>query len=175
MPPKFSIRRATASDAEGILECLHLAFAPYEQLYPPAGFRDTILTPETIHHRLKAMTVLVAVSESGQIVGTIGGNVVPASSKQPVASSEKEGHIRGMAVLPQWQGKQHGTGVAEELLRAAEGELRQLGCTRVTLDTTEPLQRAIRFYERNGYRASGKVGDFFGMPLLEYVKQLGPE
>ena len=174
MPPKFSIRRATASDAEGILECLHRAFAPFEQLYPPAGFRDTILTPETIHHRLATMTVLVAVSESGQIVGTIGCNVVPQSPDDPIARSPnvKEGHIRGMAVLPQCQGKQHGTGVAEELLRAAEGELRQLGCTRVTLDTTEPLQRAIRFYERNGYRASGKVGDFFGMPLFEYVKQL---
>ena len=35
-----------------------------------------------------------------------------------------------------------------------------------------PLQRAIRFYERNGYRPSGRVADFFGMPLFEYVKPL---
>jgi hypothetical protein len=33
---------------------------------------------------------------------------------------------------------------------------------------------AIRFYERNGYAHSGKVFDFFGMPLHEYVKQLHP-
>ena len=31
---------------------------------------------------------------------------------------------------------------------------------------------AIRFYERNGYVASGRVGDFFGMPLYEYLKPL---
>jgi ribosomal protein S18 acetylase RimI-like enzyme len=73
-----------------------------------------------------------------------------------------------MAVLPECQGK----GVAEALLRAAEDELRRRGCTCITLDTTAPLQRAIRFYERHGYRASGKVGDHFGMPLYEYVKGL---
>jgi len=38
-------------------------------------------------------------------------------------------------------------------------------------DTTEPLRPAVRFYERNGYRASGRVTDF-GMPLFEYVKRL---
>ena len=89
MQPKFSIRPATAashSDAEGILECLRRAFAPYEQLYTPAGFRDTILTAETIQHRLKTMAVFVAVSESGEIVGTIGCNVVAQSPDITVSS-----------------------------------------------------------------------------------------
>ena len=43
---------------------------------------------------------------------------------------------------------------------------------RVSLDTTEPLRRAVRFYERHGFRPSGRVSDFFGMPLFEYVKEL---
>jgi hypothetical protein len=30
----------------------------------------------------------------------------------------------------------------------------------------------MRFYEREGYRRSGTVTDFFGMPLFEYVKIL---
>jgi hypothetical protein len=42
------------------------------------------------------------------------------------------------------------------------------------LDTTEPLQRAMGFYEKHGYRRSGKVSDFFGMPLVEYQKVLLP-
>jgi enoyl-CoA hydratase/carnithine racemase len=50
--------------------------------------------------------------------------------------------------------------------------LRALNCKRVTLDTTEPLTRAIRFYERNGFRQSGRVSDFFGMKLIEYVKEI---
>lgn len=73
-----------------------------------------------------------------------------------------------MAVLPEWQG----TAVASALLAAAEAELRNAGCKYVTLDTTMPLQRAIRFYERHGFAASGRVADFFGMELFEYTKQL---
>jgi hypothetical protein len=30
----------------------------------------------------------------------------------------------------------------------------------------------MRFYERHGYRRSGRISDFFGMPLIEYVKVL---
>src|SRR5262249_44750371 len=47
------------------------------------------------------------------------------------------------------------------------------GCGRVRLDTTRHLGRAIRFYETHGFRASGRVSDFFGMELFEYVKTLG--
>ena len=73
-----------------------------------------------------------------------------------------------MAVLPAWQG----AGVAALLLDAAERELRDKGCSLVTLDTTEPLERATRFYEKHGYRPSGRVSEFYGMPLFEYVKVL---
>jgi len=103
------------------------------------------------------MTVYVACIPSGEVVGTIA-----------TAWEGKEGHLRGMAVLPAWQGKS----VAEHLLRAAESDLATAGCARVTLDTTIPLQRAIRFYERNGFAATGEVSDFFGMPLHEYAKAL---
>ncbi len=154
-----TIRRATAADAQGILDCLRLAFAPYRERYTPAGYADTVLEPATIQKRLATMTVLVATNDSEEIVGTIGCQAVGAG----------EGHIRGMAVHPGWQG----TGAAQLLLDAALAELRSRGCSRVTLDTTEPLRRATRFYERNGFRASGNVSDFFGMPLFEYVKELG--
>jgi ribosomal protein S18 acetylase RimI-like enzyme len=81
---------------------------------------------------------------------------------------DRVGHLRGMAVRAPWQGK----GVAEKLLEAAEEALREQGCTRVTLDTTEPLARAMRFYEKHGFRRSGRISDFFGMPLHEWVKSL---
>jgi GNAT superfamily N-acetyltransferase len=155
----YFIRRAAPGDATAILICLHGAFAPYRAQYTPEGYADSTLTPETIQHRLATQSVFVAADQTGYIVGTIGGTVIGHS---------EEGHIRGMAVLPDW----HGTGVAEELLCAVEEHLRNQGCRRVTLDTTAPLQRAIRFYLRNGYAASGKVGDFYGMPLYEYAKSL---
>jgi len=71
-------------------------------------------------------------------------------------------------VLPELRG----TGVAGQLLSAIETWLREQGCKRVTLNTTLPLQAAMRFYEKNGYVRSGTTSDFFGMALVEYVKAL---
>ena len=167
------IRKATPSDSSGILECLRAAFEVYRSRYTPGAFVDTVLTADALQHRLATMCVLVAVSESGEIVGTIGGHVVDAGLSQKKVSrekvdQEKEGHIRGVAVLPAWQG----SGVAAQLLKSIESELRNQGCSVISLDTTEPLLPAMRFYEKNGFRKSGKVTNFFDMPLFEYVKLL---
>jgi ribosomal protein S18 acetylase RimI-like enzyme len=154
----ITIRKAASADAPAILDCLRIAFEPYRSSYTAEAFTDTILTTDTIHQRLASMWIFLAVNEAGSIVGTIACSVIGGN----------EGHLRGMAVLPQWQGR----GIAEKLLRIAEAELVAGKCSRITLDTTEPLQRAMRFYECHGYRRSGKVADFFGMPLHEYVKNL---
>jgi ribosomal protein S18 acetylase RimI-like enzyme len=117
-----------------------------------------VLSAAAIQHRFEEMSVFVAVSETGEIAGTVGCQTI----------GSQEGHIRGMAVRPEYLG----TGVARRLLEAVETELRQRGCSLLTLDTTEPLERAIRFYERHGFRFSGTVRNFFGMRLLEYMKRL---
>jgi GNAT superfamily N-acetyltransferase len=88
-----------------------------------------VLDSESVQQRLRDMHVLAAVSER-IVVGTLAWAV-----------NGSEGHLRGMAVLPDW----HGKGVAAALLRAAEAEARGEYCTRLTLDTTEPLDRAKRF------------------------------
>lgn len=142
-----------------MLDYLRAAFEAYRDHYSPEAFADTVLTPETLEKRFATMFILVAASLSDGIVGTVAGRLV----------SEGEGHIRGMAVRPDWQGR----GVAAALLTAMEADLGTRHCSRITLDTTAPLQRAMRFYERNGYRPSGRVTDFFGIPLFEYVKRLG--
>jgi ribosomal protein S18 acetylase RimI-like enzyme len=154
----FKVRRASESDAGEILNCLSAAFEPYRTSYTPAAYLDTVLSPETISLRLAAMRLYVAIGAEGQIVGTIACQMTAGG----------EGHLRGMAVFPGFQGK----GFGERLLQTAEKDLAKHGCSRITLDTTEPLLRAMRFYERNGYQRSGKVRDFFGMPLHEFVKKL---
>jgi ribosomal protein S18 acetylase RimI-like enzyme len=155
---QFVIRKAVQQDSPGILRCLGEAFEPYRKDYTRDAFLDTVLTAERLEVRLRAMSIFVAVGFSDEIVGTV------ACSR----ANADEGHIRGMAVLPSW----HGVGIAQKLLDAAQVALRMSGCRRVTLDTTQPLQRAIAFYRRNGFRASGSVTDFFGMPLYEYEKEL---
>ncbi len=138
--------------------CLREAFEEFRDRYTPDAFLDTILTPKALRERLEKMSVFVAVNSANQIVGTIACNAV----------SSEEGHLRGMAVLPSIRG----AGIAAQLLREAESELRSRGFARITLDTTDPLQRAMRFYEKHGYRRSGRITDFFGMPLMEYEKTL---
>jgi len=155
-PVEIEIRPAGQDDAGAILKCLAAAFDPYRAEYSPAAFADTVLDEATVHVRFLQMHVLVATA-SGNVVGTISG-----------VCHGGEGHLRGMAVLPEWRR----LGVAAKLLAAIESYLRARGCNRITLDTTLPLQAAMKFYEKNGYRRAANVADFFGMPLLQYVKQL---
>jgi ribosomal protein S18 acetylase RimI-like enzyme len=152
----FEIRRAQVTDAKGIAGCLSTAFARHRDEYTAEAYADTALNSDGVRRRLQEMCLFVAIS-NGEIVGTIGCMV-----------NGSEGHLRGMAVSPDWQG----TAVALALLRKAEADLKQNGCRHVTLDTTAPLMRAVRFYAKNGYSASGRVADFFGMPLYEYRKLL---
>lgn len=151
------IRRATSEDIAGVHACLVAAFAPYETQYTPAGYRDSVPDHPGLVKRAAEMTVLVALDPRGDVVGT-----VVYEAKGDV------GHLRGMAVLPEHEGR----GYAAALLAQAEEDLARAGCQRVTLDTTAPLTRAIAFYTRHGYRPTGVVSDFFGMPLFEYARTI---
>jgi ribosomal protein S18 acetylase RimI-like enzyme len=153
----FVIRPATEHDEPGLLECLHHAFERYQSEYTPDAFADTVLTPELLRERLRTMHVLVAATESEAIVGTLAFQL-----------TVDEGHLRGMAVAPEYQG----LGIAQQLLRRALQSLGEAGCRRVTLDTTAPLERAAAFYQRQGFQKTGRVIDFFGMPLTEWAKTL---
>lgn len=154
------IRKAQPCDAAAIAECLESAFAPFRDQYTVGAFADTVLNPQGVLDRIAHMTIYAAVAPDGQIIGTVA-----------CAVTGQIGHIRGMAVLPGW----HGRNIALQLLHRAEDNIRAAGCHRITLDTTAPLKRAIRFYERHGFVPSGKISDFFGMPLHEFVKQLQVE
>jgi GNAT superfamily N-acetyltransferase len=154
----IAIREGTENDSDGIIACLAAAFEPYRTIYTADAYRDTVPNIEGVIKRLEGMKVFVAEVHPAMIIGTVACQVV----------GHGEGHLRGMAVIPEYQGR----GVADRLLEAVETALLKSGCSRVTLDTTRPLERAVRFYLRNGYRASGRVDDYFGMPLFEYEKIL---
>jgi GNAT superfamily N-acetyltransferase len=156
--PGIHIRPATEADCAGILDCLHAAFEPYRSQYSAAAYEDTVLNEDSLRQRLGNMNLLVALDGLGNVIGTVGFSI----------SSPGEGHIRGMAVQESWRGD----GLAGQLLEQAISKLREEHCTRVTLDTTAPLKRAISFYEKNGFRTTGMVSDFFGMSLYEYAREL---
>lgn len=153
----ITVRRARETDAEKVSACLEAAFASYRPQYTCLAYEDTVVTPNEVRVRMREMSVYVAGVPDFEVVATVGSSI-----------SGKDGHLRGMAVLPAWQGHF----IADHLLRSVEDDLAEAGCERLTLDTTLPLERAIRFYERNGFTPSGRVTDFHGMPLYEYVKPL---
>ena len=155
----ITIRRAKKEDAKAVHEVLLAAFEEYRFFYSPEGFSDTILSENTAKTRIKEMNVYVAINQYGKIIGTIGWQKM----------SKEEGHIRGMGVIPKWQGKE---GPAKLLLKHVEEEAILEGCKILTLDTTEVLKRAQRFYKKNSFRESGKTGDFFGSLIYEFVKNL---
>jgi len=158
LPLGLRIRKATEADSPDVLACLRTAFEPYRTSYTDEAFAGTVLTPETFQRRLSSMCIFVALDEAGHIIGTIACTRI----------GPDHGHLRGMAVMPDFKGRS----LASVLLRAAEDELATRGCSRITLNTTDPLQRAVRFYEKHGYRPTGRSRDYFGMVLHEYAKNL---
>jgi GNAT superfamily N-acetyltransferase len=73
-------------------------------------------------------------------------------------------------VRPPWQGR----GVATRLMRAAEAEARRRGFTRMRLWTPRDAARARRFYEREGWTATGSTrgSASVGLPLVQYARVL---
>ena len=141
-PEKISIRQAERKDAHQISACLQAAFEAFRSAYTPGAFEDTVPMPAAVAARFDTMQIFVASAGGDEVEGTIS-----------CSANGGEGHLRGMAVRPAWQGQ----AIASQLLATAEAALRARGCTRVTLDTTAALPRAIRFYEKHGYARSGST------------------
>src|SRR5438270_13435950 len=100
---QVTVRPATEQDTQGIIDCLHSAFARYRSEYTELAFAETVPELESMQKRMKEMKVLVATAD-GAVVGTLSGTVLDRT----------DGHLRGMAVSPEWQG----SGIAAGLLVA---------------------------------------------------------
>jgi N-acetylglutamate synthase-like GNAT family acetyltransferase len=159
MERDYLIRRAKIEDAKGIYGVLLAAFEDFRQFYTPEGFNDTVMSEKAVIERMKEMKLYVATDQKYKIIGTIGWQKV----------DRKEGHIRGMAVTPDYQGK---NSPAAALLQIVENDARSEGCVALTLDTTAVLERAQNFYKKQGFKKTGKTGDFFGSTIYEFIKFL---
>ena len=105
------IRSAREDDQAGVLHCLAAAFEPYRGEYTAQAFANTVIDANGYLERLRGMHVLVA--DSGfEIAGTVAGE-----------QKGQEGHLRGMAVLPEFRG----AGLAARLLGAIEDWLQIQG------------------------------------------------
>ena len=151
----ITIRFATANHAEAIASLLLESFVGYESLYTPEGFAATAITGDQIIARMSEGPVWVAVHEE-DILGTVS-----------VVAGAESLYIRGMAVLPAARSR----GIGALLLTNVEEFARTEGFSRLFLGTTPFLDRAIRLYERFGFRrTSESPHELFGTPLFTMEK-----
>ena len=86
----------------------------------------------------------------------VGGAAVGCGGLRPLGPGS--GEVKRMYVEP----TARGTGVATALLRALEDHARDLGITRLLLETGTGQPDAIRFYQREGYEPIDAYGPYVG-------------
>ena len=92
------------------------------------------------------------------IVGTV--SAIPQENGQ---------YIRGMAIFPAARGQK----IGDLLLSRVENFASEHGFKRLFLSTTPFLHRAIRLYERFGFRRTDwGADDLFGTPLFTMEKTI---
>jgi len=154
-PLEIRIRRAEDVDAEAIAALMFASFVEYRSLYTPEGFAATAITAKEVSIRSGEGPVWVAVSGE-LIVGTVS-----------VVSKGDALYIRGMAVLPAARGQL----IGELLLTHVERFAATNSFRRLLLSTTPFLDRAIRLYERFGFRRTEEgPNELFGTPLFSMEK-----
>ena len=151
------IRLARDTDAEAISSLLFDSFVEYKSLYNPESFAATAIPSDQIASRISEGPVWIAVTGE-RIVGTV--SVIPKGDSL---------YLRGMAVLPVVRGQRTG----ERLLTTVEQFALMGDFRRMLLSTTPFLDRAIRLYERFGFRRINEgPHDLFGTPLFSMEKLL---
>ena len=155
--PNISIRLSAPSEATAIESVIFESFAEYEACYTPAAFAATTPTADTIRRRLHEGPVWVACRQDA-IVGTVSA-----------VSRGAACYIRSMAILP----AARGYGIGRLLLQHVEDFAVAQGHTSLLLSTTPFLTRAIRLYERVGFRRSDDgPHELFGTALFTMMKPL---
>ena len=151
----ISIQRATLNDLPTIASLMHEAFVEYKSAYTDEAFAATTPTSHELVQRIAEGPIWVAVDDDA-LLGTVS-----------VVARAEEVYIRGMAVGPQARGRQLG----KLLLKTVEDFALAHGHKRLVLSTTPFLTRAIRLYERSGFRRTADAPhDLFGTPLFTMVK-----
>jgi GNAT superfamily N-acetyltransferase len=166
----WSLRRAGPRDAEELAAVLDEGFESYRSFGPP-GWTPPRAGAELGRFRelLGRDGVWCLIAEDG---GRTAGHVAIMPARIHPQPSDDEGlaHLWQLFVRPGWWG----SGLATELHDAAVSEAGARGFTSMRLFTPAAHARARRFYEREGWAASGEPFDdgAFGMPLLEYRRAI---
>lgn len=152
-------RRAERRDIPIIYSVLVKVFAPYKRQYTPGAFAATVLNPADIEQRMVDQAYeLYVVTIGEKVVGTVS----------VVKTEQDRLHIRSMAVLPVVQHM----GVGRFMMEKIEALAMQKHVAVISLDTSKPLEQAIRFYQGCGFAFTGVTHDFYGVEIFEMIKKV---
>ena len=128
----WTLRKADASDAEALTECMYAAYRTYS-----SRLEGKTLPPMTVDYAKEISTYLVWVAESDQRL--VGGLILmPEKSHMNLAN---------IAVHPKFQGN----GLGRDLMAFAESEAKRQGYSELRLATHVMLTENISLYEHLGW------------------------
>lgn len=133
----FRLRPATNADAEAIRRVVFAVLREYGLPPDPDGLDADLAEPETSYHRAGG-SFDVLTDSSGAVVGTVG--------LFPLRGTRCE--LRKMYLAAPCRGR----GLGKRLLRRALARARELGFTRIELETVSILKAAARLYESFGFQ-----------------------
>ena len=149
------IRKCTDDDIPALYAIINDAAQAYKGVIPADRWHEPYMPMDELSQEIRDGVQFWGYESDGELIGVMG-----MQDKGDVAL------IRHAYVKTARRNR----GVGTNLLR----HLERMTTKPILIGTWADATWAIRFYEKNGYRLSGKVTDFFGMPLYEYVKPLPP-
>ena len=139
------VRKARPEEHAAVGELTVAAYAAdgYFEDVSMDGYAEELAAAED---RAKDSDVLVAVDDSGTLLGTV--TVIRPESRGAELVREGELEIRMLAVSPNARGRGVGTALTQAVLRMAADE----GCARVVLCSVADRVKVHALYERQGFR-----------------------
>jgi diamine N-acetyltransferase len=162
-PPAVTFRVARPSDAATMARTAHLGLDTY-RAFAPAGWEP--VPPPFLVER---MTETLGKRTSWALLAEVAGEPAAHVAMMRDWTSERTAYLWQLFVRPPWWG----SGLADELHDAFIAEARERGFPEARLHTPARHARALRFYERRGWRPVGPPGTWIaGLPVLEHRRPL---
>ncbi len=152
---QFTFRRGTAADARLLADLgwrtFDETFAAYNRPEDMAAFKPTMYTPELQAAELADPdTEFLIVEAEGEAVAYVKWNTAAAPTG---ISGKKPFQISRLYLLQAWTGR----GLGDTLMKMSLERAQQKGHDVVWLTVWESNERAIRFYQKYGFRESGEL------------------
>jgi ribosomal protein S18 acetylase RimI-like enzyme len=141
----FEIRKLTAEEWENVRALRLEALTLHPEAFSADLERDTAFAPELWRERLAAGRTFGAFVD-GELAGMVAW--IPGGSRKTAHTGE----IGGMYLRESARGSGAAAALMEAALNDAAAQLQQ-----ITLTVNADNARAIRFYEKHGFRTVGRI------------------